>query len=54
MRPLAACCQFNLGALSRRAGRAAHAEQHLNAAVLLFRSMEMGVWQARTEALLGH
>jgi hypothetical protein len=52
MRPLAARCRLGLGALARRCGSKDDAEEQLRAAGTLFRSMDMGLWLSRTEALI--
>lgn len=51
MRPLIAHCHFGLGKLYRRRDRPAQASEHLNAAISMFRSMDMQFWLRQAEAL---
>jgi tetratricopeptide (TPR) repeat protein len=57
MRPLAAHCHFSLGKLYRRSDDRAHAEEHLTAAIAMYREMNMRFWleqaDAEREALAG-
>jgi tetratricopeptide (TPR) repeat protein len=43
-RPLVAHCHLGLGKLHRRAGKAALAAEHLNAATAMYRTMNMRYW----------
>jgi tetratricopeptide (TPR) repeat protein len=52
MRPLAAHCHLDLGALQRRRGEDATAQQELMMAAVMFRDMDMGFWLSRAEAEL--
>jgi tetratricopeptide (TPR) repeat protein len=54
MRPLVARIQFGLGRLHRRMGNRTEAEEHLGAALLFSREMDMRFWSARAaEELMG-
>jgi len=44
MRPLVAHCHLGLGKLYQRTGDRSHAEEHLTAAIALFREMDMRSW----------
>jgi class 3 adenylate cyclase/tetratricopeptide (TPR) repeat protein len=50
MRPLVAHCRLGLGRLCERTGRLSEAEQHLAAATVLFRDMNMRFWLGEAEA----
>ena len=50
MRPLIAHCHLDLARLSRRAGRAREADDHLATATLMYREMGMRFWLERAEA----
>ena len=52
MRPLAAHCHLGLGTLYARTERPEQARAELSAAMALYRSMDMTVWLAQTEAAL--
>jgi tetratricopeptide (TPR) repeat protein len=52
MRPLAAHSHFGLGKLYRGGGDHAKAQEHLTAAVTLYREMDMGFWLEKAEAEL--
>ena len=49
MRPLVAHCHLGLGRLYRRAGPLIRAEEHLMAAVRMFREMDMPIWAEHAE-----
>jgi class 3 adenylate cyclase/tetratricopeptide (TPR) repeat protein len=51
MRPLQAQCQLGLGRAYRGAGRLKEARAELAAATALFRSLDMPLWSARSEAV---
>jgi tetratricopeptide (TPR) repeat protein len=52
MRPLVALCHFGLGKLHRRTGDREEAQEHLNAAMAMFREMGMTYWLEHAEAEL--
>jgi len=52
MRPLVAHCHLGLGELYRRAGKGQQAEEHLTAAVTMFREMDMRFWLEKAEAAM--
>ena len=53
LRPLAARCELDLGALYHRTGHADRAREHLARSVALFRQMGMSPWLTSAEQLLG-
>jgi tetratricopeptide (TPR) repeat protein len=53
MRPLAAHCHLGLGGFYRRTGDRTKAQEHLSAAVALYREMKMGFWLGKAEVELG-
>jgi class 3 adenylate cyclase/tetratricopeptide (TPR) repeat protein len=52
MRPLMAHCHLGLGTLHSRIGRVDQARTDLNAAIALYRAMEMTFWLPQAEAVL--
>ena len=50
MRPLLAHCHLGLGRLYRRTGRRQDAQEHLGAAVTMYREMDMRFWLEQAEA----
>jgi tetratricopeptide (TPR) repeat protein len=50
MRPLVAHCHLGLGKLYRRVGDRTKSAEHLNAAAVSYRELDMGFWLERTEA----
>jgi tetratricopeptide (TPR) repeat protein len=52
MRPLLAHCHLGLGRLYRRTGRRQDAQEHLGAAVTMYREMDMRFWLEQAEAEL--
>jgi tetratricopeptide (TPR) repeat protein len=52
MRPLMAHCHFGLGKLYRCMADGAKGQEHLAAAVLMYREMDMGFWLAQAEGAL--
>jgi hypothetical protein len=52
MRPLVAHCRLSLGALYRRTGDQAKAEEHLTTATTMYREMGMTFWLEKAEAEL--
>ena len=52
LRPLAARCELDLGALYQRTGQTERAREHLGRAITLFRQMQMSTWLTRAEQLL--
>jgi hypothetical protein len=53
MRPLIAHCHLGLGKLTRRAGDAVRAREHLGTATAMYREMDMSYWLLQAEAELG-
>jgi hypothetical protein len=51
MAPLVARCHYDLATLRRRAGDSAAAERDLDAAIALFRDLDMPWWLAQAESL---
>ena len=49
MRPLVAHCHLGLGHVYRRTGDAGEAAEHLHAAAVLYRELDMGFWLAQAE-----
>lgn len=49
LRPHAARCHLNLGALYVRTGRREQSERHLATALAMFREMEMTYWRKKAE-----
>jgi class 3 adenylate cyclase/tetratricopeptide (TPR) repeat protein len=52
-RPLVAHCHLGLGKLYRRTGKREHAQEHLGAAVAMYREMGMRFWLEQAEAEMG-
>jgi double zinc ribbon protein/tetratricopeptide repeat protein len=52
MRPLAALCRLDLGALAERTGRRDEAREHLETAVRMLRAMDMRHWLPGLETAL--
>ena len=50
MRPLVAHCHLGLGKLQRRSRKRRQAQDHLNAATMMFRQMDMRFWLQKAEA----
>jgi tetratricopeptide (TPR) repeat protein len=50
MRPLVAHCHLGLGKLSRRTGQREQAQEHLTAAMTMYREMDMQHWLDQAEA----
>jgi tetratricopeptide (TPR) repeat protein len=50
MRPLVAKCQLGLGRLYHRVGKPQRGQEHVAAAMRMFREMDMGFWLERAEA----
>ena len=53
MRPLAAHCHLGLSQLHRRIGDRAKGDEHLEAAIAMYREMGMDFWLAQAEVALG-
>jgi tetratricopeptide (TPR) repeat protein len=53
MRPLVAHCHLGLGKLTRRSGKRQQAQEHLTAATMMFRQMDMPFWLQQAEAETG-
>ena len=49
MRPLVAHCHFSLGKLYRQMSKKKEAEEYYTTAAAMYREMEMGFWEKRTE-----
>jgi len=49
MRPLVAHCHLGLGKVYRRTGDEVKAEEHLRAATIMYRELDMGFWLAQAE-----
>jgi hypothetical protein len=52
MRPLVAHCHLGLGRLDRRTGQPDRAREHLAAAAMMYREMDMRFWLDQVEAEL--
>src|SRR5262249_26941878 len=50
MRPLVGRCHFGLGAIYGQTGRQEEAKEHLNAAIRIFRELDMTFWLTGAEA----
>jgi hypothetical protein len=53
MRPLVAHCHLGLGKLYRRTGKRKQAQEHLTAAMTMYREMGMTCWLQKAERELG-
>jgi hypothetical protein len=49
MRPLVAHCHLGLGNVYRRTGDQVKAEEHLRAATIMYRELDMDFWLAQAE-----
>jgi len=50
MRPLEAQCHLGLGLLYRRVGNRQRAQEHVAAATVMFREMDMRFWLEQSQA----
>ena len=50
MRPLVAHCHLGLGTLYRRTGKREQVQEHLTAATMMYREMDMRFWLEKAEA----